>query len=252
MPKNPVIDLITDQEIAFAHLLLSGTMNDRSAAEAAGLNPDTAAYTRAKPCVRAYMAEHRAGVNRKLVDQQAEESSQYSIGRERILIRLWELASVSPEVTRGSMTGQMKALSMIVAIEGLIPDRRLARGAARPASAPAQPFIHTGKPHRDQTSDSEGGQPNDEDQQQRAPVPPQESPAASAADPIGEPAPAHVAASVDQDPNTSLNPFVHPCPVAPAPVTLENAFDLQIPQYSAHQQPLATRMAELRRGRSGR
>jgi hypothetical protein len=39
-----VTDPITDQEIAFAHLILSGTMNDRSAAEAAGLNPGTAAY----------------------------------------------------------------------------------------------------------------------------------------------------------------------------------------------------------------
>jgi hypothetical protein len=52
MPKNTVTDPITDQEIAFAHLILSGTMNDRSAAEAAGLNPDTAAYTKSKPRVR--------------------------------------------------------------------------------------------------------------------------------------------------------------------------------------------------------
>ena len=42
MPKNTVNDPITDQEIAFAHLVLSGTMNDRAAAEAVGLNPDTA------------------------------------------------------------------------------------------------------------------------------------------------------------------------------------------------------------------
>src|SRR5580658_4769257 len=54
MPKNQVSDPITDQEIAFAHLVLSGTMTDRRAAEAAGLNPDTAAYTKAKPRVSAY------------------------------------------------------------------------------------------------------------------------------------------------------------------------------------------------------
>jgi hypothetical protein len=29
---------------------MSGTMNDRRAAEAVGLNPDTAAYTKSKPC----------------------------------------------------------------------------------------------------------------------------------------------------------------------------------------------------------
>src|SRR6202008_4646116 len=60
MPKNTVSDSITDQEIAFAHLIMSGTMNDRRAAEAVGLNPDTAAYIKSKPRVRAYMIEHRA------------------------------------------------------------------------------------------------------------------------------------------------------------------------------------------------
>ena len=59
MPKKQVTDPITDQEIAFARLVLSGTMTDRRAAEAAGLNPDTAAYTKSKPRVRAYMLEHR-------------------------------------------------------------------------------------------------------------------------------------------------------------------------------------------------
>jgi hypothetical protein len=49
MPKNTVSDPITDQEIAFARLILSGTMNDRRAAEAVGLNPETAAYTKASP-----------------------------------------------------------------------------------------------------------------------------------------------------------------------------------------------------------
>jgi len=72
MPKNTVSDPITDQEIAFARLILSGTMNDRRAAEAVGLNPDTAAYTKAKPRVRAYMIEHRAAVSERLVDQEAE------------------------------------------------------------------------------------------------------------------------------------------------------------------------------------
>jgi hypothetical protein len=60
MPKNKVIDLITDQEMAFARLVLSGTMTDRDAAQAVGLDSDTGAYTKSKPRVRAYMIEHRA------------------------------------------------------------------------------------------------------------------------------------------------------------------------------------------------
>ena len=49
MPKNKVNDPIPDQEIAFAHLVLSGTMTDRDAAESVGLKPESAAYTKSKP-----------------------------------------------------------------------------------------------------------------------------------------------------------------------------------------------------------
>ena len=48
MPENIVTGSITDQEMAFAHLLLSETMTDRRAAAAVGLDPDTAAYTKAR------------------------------------------------------------------------------------------------------------------------------------------------------------------------------------------------------------
>jgi hypothetical protein len=139
MPKNTVSDPITDQEIAFAHLVLSGTMNDRRAAEAVGLNPDTAAYTKSKPRVRAYMLEHRAAVRERLVDQEADGLRKLNLGRDQILDRLWELANLSSEATRGSITGQMKALTMIVAIEGLIPSgttngRRSSPSGAQPAA----------------------------------------------------------------------------------------------------------------------
>jgi hypothetical protein len=77
MPKNQVSDPITDQEIAFAHLVLSGTMTDRRAAEAAGLNPDTAAYTKAKPRVSAYMLEHRAAVRERLVQQENDPQQRF-------------------------------------------------------------------------------------------------------------------------------------------------------------------------------
>jgi hypothetical protein len=147
MPKNTVTDPITDQEIAFARLILSGTMNDRRAAEAVGLNPETAAYTKAKPRVRAYMIEHRAAVSEKLVDQEAEGLRKLNLGRDQILTRLWELATLSHEATRGTIAGQIKALSMIVAIEGLVPDRRLSSPAAVQPDIPdwlRKPQHHSG------------------------------------------------------------------------------------------------------------
>ncbi len=136
MPKNKVSDPITDQEMAFARLVLSGAMTDRHAAEAVGLNPDSAAYTKSKPHVRAYMLEHRAAVQQQLVQQEADGLRRLNLDREQVLKRLWEIAHLSPEMTRGSITGQVKAISMIVAMLNLIPDRR-AVSSAEKKSIPA-------------------------------------------------------------------------------------------------------------------
>jgi hypothetical protein len=149
MPKNKVSDPITDQEMAFARLVLSGAMTDRHAAEAVGLNPDSAAYTKSKPHVRAYMLEHRAAVQQRLVQQEADLSRRaveglhrLNLDRERVLARLWEIADLSPEMTRGSITGQVKALSMIVAMQNFIPDRRALSAERKSAPAPAPAQIH--------------------------------------------------------------------------------------------------------------
>jgi hypothetical protein len=135
MPKNKVSDLITDQEMAFARLVLSGNMTDRDAAEAAGLNPDTAAYTKSKPRVRAYMIEHRAAVQQQFLEQETERLRRQNLLREQVLDRLWVIANMSPEMTRDSITGQVKALYMIVHMEGLIPDRRA--GSSAPQRTPS-------------------------------------------------------------------------------------------------------------------
>ncbi len=161
MPKNTVSDPITDQEMAFALLIMSGTMNDRRAAEAVGLNPDTAAYTKAKPRVRAYMSEHRAAVRERLVDQEAEGLRKLNLSRDQILTRLWELANLSHEVTRGIIAGQIRALSMIVAIEGLIPDRRLSPSGTQPVAPPISADIYESEWLREQQNQAAGEEPRD-------------------------------------------------------------------------------------------
>jgi hypothetical protein len=164
MPKNTVSDPITDQEMAFAHLIMSGTMNDRRAAEAVGLNPDTAAYTKAKPRVRDYMIEHRAAVKEKLINQEAEGLRNLNLGRDQILARLWELATLSHEATRGTIAGQIKALAMIVAIEGLIPPgtmnaRRPSPPQNQPAASPVEAQIYCAEWPRKQQHQAESPQP---------------------------------------------------------------------------------------------
>jgi hypothetical protein len=179
MPKNNVSDPITDQEIAFARLVLSGTMNDRRAAEAVGLHPDSAAYTKSKPRVRAYMLEHRAAVEQQLVEQDTEELRRFNVGRDQVLARLWEIANLDPERTRNSMSAQVKALSMIVAIEGLIPDRRAVSAQNQTAPPPVNPPFYVAEWGRTQ-QDGESVDPQpppppaqeearQEDQQEAAP-----------------------------------------------------------------------------------
>ena len=226
MPKNTVTDPITDQEMAFAHLVLSGTMNDRRAAEAAGLNPDTAAYTKSKPRVRAYMIEHRAAVKEKLVDQEAEGLRQLNLGRDQVLARLWELANLSHEVTRGSIAGQIRALSMIVAIEGLIPDRRSSPIETQPAAPPVPAPFYKSQWLREQQQHPVAEEPGD-------PVAGTKTPPAAAQIPHPEPAPephaagANAASSPNLDPpQPSLaNPFINPPRLSWVPDATDCVFD---------------------------
>jgi hypothetical protein len=241
MPKNRVTDLITDQEMAFAHLILSGTMNDRRAAEAVGLNPDTAAYTKSKPRVRDYMTEHRAAVSERLVDQEAQGLRQLNIGRDQILTRLWELATLSHEATRGSIAGQVKALSMIMAIEGFIPDRRLSPSATQPAAPPVKPQIYEAEWLRKQkqaTDEEPGDAAAAAKTQPAAPLVPHPEPEP---EPTPEPAtkPANDTSSPNLDPNFNrpqpslTNPFVNPGRLSWVPDATGSIFDAVLDQRTA-------------------
>src|SRR5580693_8504740 len=189
MPKNKVSDPITDQEIAFARLVLSGTMTDRQAAEAVGLNPDTAAYTKSKPHVRAYMLEHRAAVEQQLVQQEADGLHRLNLHREQVLARLWEIANLSSEMTRGSITGQVKALSMIIAIEGLIPDRRAASAQNKFAPPPVTAQIYNAAWLRKQRGDVDPEPPSPAAREEAASEPQPASGSADGAPPISGPTP---------------------------------------------------------------
>ena len=209
MPKNQVSDLITGQEITFARLVLSGTMTDRQAAEAAGLNPDTAAYTKAKPRVGAYMLEHRAAMHDRLVQQESEDQRRLNLGRERVLARLWEIADLDPEMTRNSASAQIKALSMIVAIEGLIPsgtnDRRAGSAQNRPAPPPVPPPIDTAAWLREQQGKTTGPQPGPDPAPDEDVLGVPHPPPGEAAD-----APSHSGSIPGPDFDSSPSVFAHP------------------------------------------
>ena len=234
MPKNTVTDPITDQEMAFAHLILSGTMNDRRAAEAVGLNPETAAYTKSKPRVRAYMTEHRAAVREKLEDQEADGLRKLNLGRDQILTRLWELANLSHEVTRGTIAGQIKAMAMIVAIEGLIPDRRLSPSATQPAAPPVEPDIYASEWLRKQQHQAACEEPTDPGAAAEAPP---------AARHVPEPAPKPANDTSSPSPNRNepsvANPFINPEKLNRVPAATDFAFDTVLDQRSSLRLPFS-------------
>jgi hypothetical protein len=226
MPKNTVTDPITDQEIAFARLILSGTMNDRRAAEAVGLNPETAAYTKAKPRVRAYMMEHRAAVKERLVDQEAEGLRKLNLGRDQILARLWELATLSHEATRGIIAGQIKALSMIVAIEGLIPDRRFSPPTTQPAASPVDPEIYTPEWLRKQQHEPAREEPGDPVAATKTqPAAPQGPDPEPTAEPAPKTANHSSSSNLDRNQTSLLNPFIKPEALNRVPAATGFAFD---------------------------
>ena len=216
MPKNKVSDPITDQEIAFARLILSGAMTDRRAAESVGLNPNSAAYTKAKPRVRAYMLEHRAAVQQELVQQKAMEPHRPKLDREQVLNRLWELAHLGPEMTRGSITGQVKALSIIVAMENFIPDPRAVAAEKKSAPAPVNAQIYQSAWLRNQKAATIDPQSSpapiqEEDHQEDSPACPEPA-AGSAGEAPPNPGPDQPTFANHFAPAEAPEPYVSPFP----------------------------------------
>jgi hypothetical protein len=242
--------------MAFALLILSGTMTDRRAAEAVGLNPDTAAYTKSKPRVRAYMNEHRAAVKEKLVDQEADGLRKLNLGRDQILTRLWELANLSHEVTRGSIAGQIKALSMIAAIEGLIPDRRLSPSATQSTAPPVEPDIYTSEWLRKQQNQAAGEEPGDAVAAEAEPGAPQVPDLEPASNPAPKPAtgvppaPPEPNYGWDFDRNqTSLPDPLIPQRLNRVPQATGSGFDAGLDPTSSLRQPFSIKRGPFRRRR---
>jgi hypothetical protein len=104
------------------------------------------------------MLEHRTAVEQQLVQQEADLSRRaveglhrLNLDREQVLNRLWEIANLSPEMTRNSVSGQVKALSMIVAMQNFIPDRLAVSSEKKPAPAQSQIYPAVG-PARQQAT----------------------------------------------------------------------------------------------------
>jgi hypothetical protein len=190
------------------------------------------------------MIEHRAAVREKLVDQQAEGLRKLNLGRDQILARLWELATLSHEVTRGIIAGQIRALSMIVAIEGLIPDRRFSPTETQPTAPPVKPQFYKSQWRREQQHQTAGEEPAD-------PVAVTKTPPAAPQVPHPEPAPepkvepAAARANATSSPNLDLpqpslaNPFIYPKGLNWVPDATDCVFDAVLDKASSLRLPFS-------------
>jgi hypothetical protein len=132
--------------------------------------------------------------------------------------RLWELATLSHEATRGIIAGQIKALSMIVAIEGLIPDRRFSRSGTQPAAPPVKADIYTAEWLRKQQHEPASEEPGDPVAAAEAqPAAPQ----VTEPEPIPEPAPPNL----DRNQPNLGNPFINPEKLNRVPAATGYVFD---------------------------
>ena len=154
-----------------------------------------------------------------------------NLSRDQILARLWELANLSPEATRGIIAGQIKALSMIVAIEGLIPsrttnDRRLSPSAAQPAAPPVEADIYTAEWRREQQHQPVGDEPTDPVTATKTQP---DAPHVPASEPAPEPAPNPAndtsAPNLDRNQPPVANPFINPVILNRVPAATNYVFD---------------------------
>jgi hypothetical protein len=114
-------------------------------------------------------------------------------------------------VTRGIIAGQIKALAMIVAIEGLIPDRRHSPSGTQPAAPPVEPDIYASKWRREQQHQPVGEEPSDPVAATKTPP---AAPQVPEPEPAPEPAPTPVndtsSPNLDRNQPSLANPFINP------------------------------------------
>jgi hypothetical protein len=158
------------------------------------------------------MLEHRAAVEQQLVQQEADGLHRLNLHREQVLARLWEIANLSSEMTRGSITGQVKALSMIIAIEGLIPDRRAAdrlsvSSEKKSSPAPTQIYPAGWRGQQATTIDSQPG-PAPAEQEDEPAVPEPELAPTPVADPPPHSGPSQSTLAKLFTPSLAPGPYV--------------------------------------------
>jgi hypothetical protein len=160
-------------------------------------------------------------------------------------------------VTRGIIAGQIKALSMIVAIEGLIPsgtmnDRRFSPSGMQPAVPPVEPQIYSSEWRRKQQHQAAGEEPGDAvaaaEAQPAAPQVPDPEPAPNPAPKLVNDAPPPPERNVDRNQPGLPDPLI-PQGLNRVPLATDSGFDAVLDTTSSPRQPFSIKKGPFARRR---
>jgi hypothetical protein len=105
-------------ETAFAHLVIRGK-SAPDAAEELGLAREDGPRYYARKAVQQYLAEYRSVFLQQMAAYEARELVKRKITRETVAARYMELADMPPEMTKGSIDGQVEALKAVSELLGM-------------------------------------------------------------------------------------------------------------------------------------
>jgi hypothetical protein len=118
---------ITDTEIAFCHLVLKGTGKPNAtqlerieiAGAKVGFDKSLASRVYHRKPVQKYIEDYRQRTMLELAREEVRTMRQRGFTREDILALLHDLATIPPEKTKGSITGQVAAVEEMARVMGL-------------------------------------------------------------------------------------------------------------------------------------
>lgn len=118
---------IMEREMLFASMVMKGSKNPNAtqlerieeAGKTLGIKASDATRMFHRKPVQAWMDKYRANLMTEMVRTEVRELRRKGYTREDVLTRLFELASLEPERTKNTITGQVEALKEMGVVMGI-------------------------------------------------------------------------------------------------------------------------------------
>ena len=111
--------LITEQEKQIVHLCIARENGRNAVCSIMGMTPDQVDAVLNRMPVRRYLEKYQAQFIRLLATREVSKLLRIGVTRDTIALRLFELGQMDPDLTKGSIDGQVKALVECARILGV-------------------------------------------------------------------------------------------------------------------------------------